>query len=203
MRLLVDTDAFCKLAIGNVLREAIGLLGGDLSECERLAALPYMLKRGRLREIYGPDRCDALIHFVREMPTAKLSSETWLQPLVTVPDIDPGEALLFARAAETDHLLLTNDKRALRALKEVAGVTARLEGRIVVLESVLLALCDHLGSEEVRRRTRALSQLDAVVGICFSDDNSDPEVCLRSYFDNLTDEVSPLLLWSARAGTMP
>ena len=203
MRILVDTDAFCKLAIGGVLSEAIRLLAGDLSECERLAALPYMLKRGGLREIYGAERCDALIPLVNEMPTAKLSNETWLQPLVPVPEIDPGEALLFARAAETDYLLLTNDKRALRALKDVTGITARLTGRIVVLESVFLALCDHLGPEEVRCRTRALGQLDTVVRICFSDANSDPEVCLRSYFGRLTDQVRPLVLWSPSAGALP
>ncbi len=70
MRLLVDTDAFCKLAVGGVLHDAIALLGADLSECGRLPALPHMLRRGGLRKKFGPKACDALLPVANEVPVA-------------------------------------------------------------------------------------------------------------------------------------
>lgn len=196
MRILIDTDAFCKLATGGLLTESMRLLKTDLSECERLAALPYMLERGTLRAMYGAARCDELIPIARKMPLVKLSNAAWLHLITPVPDIDPGEAQLFAKAAETDYLLLTSDKRALRALKNITGIAKLLAGRIVVLESILLELCDRLGMQEVRRRTEVLGEIDTVVRICFADPISDPIICLMSYFQSLANEVRPLALWS-------
>ena len=40
-RLLVDTDAFCKLGVAGLLTDAIGVLGVTVENCGRLAALPY------------------------------------------------------------------------------------------------------------------------------------------------------------------
>ena len=202
MRILIDTDAFCKLATGGLLTESMRLLKTDISECERLAALPYMLERGTLREVYGAARCDELIPIARKMPLVKLSDAAWLHLLTPVADIDPGEAHLFAKAAETDYLLLTGDKRALRALKNITGIGELLEGRIVVLETILLELCDRLGMDEVRRRTEVLGEIDTVVRICFAGSVSDPVTCLRSYFQNLANEVSPLALWSPSSATL-
>jgi hypothetical protein len=50
MRVLLDTDAFCKLAVAEVLHDTLGLLGAEPGDCGRLAALPYMLQRGGLRK---------------------------------------------------------------------------------------------------------------------------------------------------------
>jgi hypothetical protein len=41
MNLLVDTDAFCKLGVAALLEDAAGVFGARLTECGRLAALPY------------------------------------------------------------------------------------------------------------------------------------------------------------------
>lgn len=45
MNLLIDTDAFCKLAVSDLLREAVRVLGVELRECGRLAALPQRARR--------------------------------------------------------------------------------------------------------------------------------------------------------------
>ncbi len=195
MRLLIDTDAFCKLAIGGVLNDAVRLLGADLGTCGRLPALPYMLRRGGLRARYGPQACDALMPIVDTMPIVELSSSLYLDQLAAIPEIDPGEAQLFAKMEEADFHLITGDKRALRALKNVAGLIDVLAGRIVVLESMLLALCADLGLEEVRRRTHVLRGLDNMTRICFSECNNDPIGCLTSFFYRLVEEVQPLALW--------
>src|SRR5262249_49843687 len=157
LRLLVDTDAFCKLGVGGLLDDAVRVLGASLSECGRLPALPHMLARGRLRRVYGPAACDTLIPVAYAIPVAPQGSDAWLDKLARIDAIDPGEAQLFAAAAESgDLVVVSDDKRALRALKDVAGFAAAMTARIVVLDAVLIAICDDLGTDEVRRRLHRL-----------------------------------------------
>ena len=196
MRLLVDTDAFCKLGVGGVFRDAIGLFGAELSECGRLPALPYMLQRGRLRKLFGPNACDALLPVANELPVSFQPSDEWLDRLTPIQEIDPGEAQIFASGAEAGLIIVSGDKRALRALKDVAGFPNALSGRIVVLEAILLALCDRLGPDEVRKRIQALAALDTMVQISFSPENPDPQNALLSYYRDLATELSPLVLWN-------
>ena len=195
MRILIDTDAFCKLAIGGVLEDSLELFGADLSKCGRLPALPYMLRRGNLRLRYGPERCDELIPIVGDMPIVESSNDSYLDRLIAIPGIDPGEAQLFAKAIDAELRLITGDKRSLRALQYVAEMNDALSGRIIVFESILLELCENLGLEEVRQRIQGLDQLDNVVKVCFSEHNSDSATCLLSYFHDLAEEVRPLVLW--------
>jgi hypothetical protein len=201
MRLLVDTDAFCKLAVGGVLEDAVSLLGANLYEdCGRLPALPHMLRRGRLRRTYGAEVCDSLSNMTNSVAVIVQPADTWLDRLTHLEDIDPGEAQIFAAAAEHGMIVVSGDKRALRTLKNVADFASVLHGRIVVLEAALLALCNHLGPDEVRRRIQPLIAHDQVVKVCFSNPGSDPRDGLRSYFDNLVAELAPLVLWSPLPG---
>ena len=195
MRILIDTDAFCKLGIGGILDDSVRLLGANLNECGRLPALPYMLRRGNLRRIYGPENCDALMAIANEMPAIRSDNDSLLSQLVSLPDIDPGEAQLLSKVAETDLHLITGDKRSLRALHNLTELAGAFAGRIIVLESILFALCEQLGPEEVRRRVEQMRTLDNVIQICFKELNSDPVACLLSYFGSLAEEVRPLVLW--------
>ena len=195
MRILIDTDVFCKLAIGGILEDSLKLFGADLSECGRLPALPHMLRRGKLRTMYGADVCDDLLSTAMDMPVIESSADSYLDILIAIPDIDPGEAQLFAEAVATDLHLITGDKRSLRALKSVEEMTSAFSGRIIVLESMLLSLCETLGLEEIRQRIQKLGQFDNVVRICFSEYNDHPMRCLLSYFHRLAEEVSPITLW--------
>src|SRR5688572_31331079 len=53
MRLLIDSDAFCKLAICELLDDAAAVLGASSAECGRLPALAFMLRKGNLRRKLG------------------------------------------------------------------------------------------------------------------------------------------------------
>jgi hypothetical protein len=200
MNLLIDTDAFCMLAVGGILEDGLRVLGADLTKCGRLPALPYMLRRGRLPRKYGVDICNELARIADGIPVIPKPADAWLELLAPLESIDPGEALIFAAAAEHGKSLLSGDKRGLRVVKDVAGFPAALEGRIAVVEAVLLALCDRLGPEEVRRRIQPLLDHDLVVKICFSNSAEDPRIGLRSYFNSLTTELAPLLLWNPWSG---
>lgn len=195
MRLLVDTDAFCKLGVGCVLEEAISVFGVSLAECARLPALPHMLRRGALRRQYGEGVCDNLIDVAEGMPIAAAASAVWLDKLVAMPDVDPGEAQIFAAAAEAGILAISGDKCALRAVSRVPDFIEALDRRVAPMEALLICLCSDLGMEEIRRRLSALTGVDTVVRVCFSADNADPERALASYHRKLEAEVAPLRLW--------
>lgn len=196
MKLLIDTDAFCKLGVAGLLPKTSRVFGTKTHQCGRLPALPYMLRERTLRENYGKKACDELIGLAESMPVFPPPGITWLERLTPIDEIDPGEVQLLAAAADSGLTVLTGDKRALRALKNVADIVALLAGRVAVMEAVLIALYDDLGQEELRRCLVPLSKSDKVVKICFSKDNSDPHACLASYFEALADEVKPLVLWN-------
>jgi hypothetical protein len=94
------------------------------------------------------------------------------------------------------------DKRALLALRSIEGFPAALSGRIVVLEAILIALCDRLGVEELRRRLQPMMSADQMVQVCFSAENPDPKVALLSYYEHVSADVVPLVLWHPGAETV-
>ncbi len=194
-RLLIDTDAYCKLGVAGLLADAITVLGVPIEECGRLAALPYMLRRGGLRREFGDDASDALAHLAEGMPLAIQPSDGWLDPLTAVASIDPGEAQLLAASAERGLLLLTGDKRGLHGVKDIPGYAEALDGHVVVLESILAELCVQLGVGEIRSRIRPLMEVDVAARVCFSDSNPSPLVGLLSYYEDLAANLGPLNLW--------
>jgi len=200
MRLLVDSDVFCKLGVAGLLADALAVLGVSLDECGRLPALPYMLRRGKLPRTYGAAECDQLVQVAQGINAIPAPDVHWLDRLAAVQDVDPGEAQLLAVAAENSLLLMTGDKCAIRAIGSIEGYAEALRQRVVVLEAILIALCGRLGEEEVRGKVDVLRTNDHVVGVCFSPDNPDPGEALRSYFQSLTNEVHPLLLWEPLGG---
>lgn len=194
MKLLVDTDAFCKLGIAGLLDPAVNTLVAD-GACARLPALPHMLKRGSLVRNYGAEACAALIPKAEGMAVAPVAPDEWLAPLVSIPSIDVGEAQLLALAAHESFLLMSGDKRALRAVHELPAFAEALDRRVVILEAILLELCNQLGEERVRHAVQPLTSSDTTIKICFSEGNPNPEAALASYVDALEAEVHPLILW--------
>ena len=92
MRLLVDTDVYCKLSVSNLFLDAIHLRGADSNTCGRLAALPHMLAKGRLKRTYGSTQCDKLIPVVLSMPTVICTNDSLIDTLVAIPSIFYGIA---------------------------------------------------------------------------------------------------------------
>ncbi|MDP2316299.1 MAG: hypothetical protein Q8P41_25600 [Pseudomonadota bacterium] len=198
MRLLLDTDIFCKLGVAGLLPAAAEALGVTVGECARLPALPHMLRRGSLVKRYGEAHCAALGAIVSFLPVVEDASDRWLTPLVSVPDVDAGEAQLLALVAEHPDLLLTGDKRSLRAAARVQGLPAAIAGRIVTLEAILVEVCRRNGIDAVRTAVAPLIALqppDRTLAICFSPSNADPIRALLSYLRCLEDEVAPVILW--------
>jgi len=121
---------------------------------------------------------------------------TWLDLLSPIVDIDPGEAQLFALAVERSLLVITGDKRALKAVKSIGPVCNGLHGRVIVMEALLMNLVLQQGVEIIRSRIKPLISLDTSIRICFSPSNPDPVSALGSYYADLAKEVEPLRLWA-------
>lgn len=200
IKLLIDTDIFCKLGVAGLIREAINIFGATPQQCGRLPALPYMLKKGRLSKRYGESACEILQPIAGSMPTMPQPGNKWVEKLIGIEAIDTGEIQLLAAAAEYNSILLTGDKRALQALKGLPDFTQALDGKIAILEAILLVLCKQIGTEEVRRRILPLTTSDKMTEICFSQGNHDPTQCLQSYYERLAGDLTPLNLWEPKPG---
>ena len=201
MSVLADSDILCKLALADLLDPALRVLGYGRSDCARLPALPYMLRRGRLRESYGPKACAKLAPIVSSICAMTEPGDRWLDRLASVTDIDPGEAQLFAKAAEDGMMLMTGDKKALQGVGTVPGLSEALQDRVVTLEAILESLCVNLGVDRVRQSIKPIRHLDLVLRVCFSDTNPSPVDGLASYNEDLASSVLPLVLWKHDGGS--
>jgi len=94
----------------------------------RLPALPHMLRRGALPMLHGKEACERLVLVAESMGLAPVASTAWLARLASVPQIDPGEAQLFASAAEHELIVVTGDKRSVIASIGSPGATESARG---------------------------------------------------------------------------
>jgi hypothetical protein len=154
-----------------------------------------MLRRGSLRRYLGDALSDRLLPVVQAIAPVAEASVAWLDKLAHEPEIDPGEAQLFAVAAERRSWIVTGDKRSLTALAEIPDYVAATAGRIVIPECVLFALCGQLGVAEMHKRIQPVKAIDNVVKICFSENPGDPPAALLSYANDAETSLSPLKLW--------
>lgn len=195
MRLLADTDAFCKLGLAGLLEPAIKALGSDLGQCQRLPALPHMLQRGRLAKRLGQERCEVLRSMVESCASIADPDPQHLGPLVGIDNVDPGEARLLAHLHAGGVLLVSGDKRALRAVAEHEALVRPFAGKIVVVEAALLKLCEIVGPDEVHAGLSKVAELDTMLRVCASGSQEQLVATLQSYFDHCVQEVDPLELW--------
>ena len=199
LRLVIDTDAYCKLGAADLLAEAVHTFGATISDCGRLPALPYMLRKGSLRTALGDDISDYLASLSQTMPPVPEPSHQWLGAIARVHTIDPGEAQLIAASADYGLLVITGDKRALTSIREVSALPEALDKHMVSLEAILIQLYHRLGLERLRDKIGPLMQLDSTARACFL--SSSPQDGLWSYFTDLEQQALPLRLWRPSSET--
>lgn len=198
--MLLDSDAFIILGASGLIKAAGEVFGLDLTRLRRLFPLPLMLEKGKLARKYPPAIREkvrswcSVVEPVREAPSASTR-----QRLVGRSYIDDGEELLFGLAFENaDHLLVTNDKAALRALcsaPDLADFSKALSGRVACLESVLQALLRNLGVKALSEAVTPIRPHNGMLNAIFSMGTETPlEDCmagLSSYIEHLRSELGP------------
>lgn len=194
-KLLIDSDAFCKLAAANLLNELLGLLKIDKTQCARLPSLLPMLRRGRLRQKLGDAVADALHPIAAQIAMMDEPSGKWLDLLVEHPAIDVGEAQIYALAAEHGLRVLTGDKRSLVELSKLPIFRDRLGGCVVSLEAVLLGLSGTMSEVELRARGSILAKYDSMARAIFRSAGSPLAEGAESYLRDLERSTDPMRLW--------
>lgn len=146
---------------------------------------------------------EVLIAAAVSFPTMPEPSAEWLDKMATAIAIDPGEAQIYALAAEHGALVLTGDKRALKAVSLLPELYTKLDGNIVTMEAVLLGLIVQMTDADLRARGKVLGTYDQMAKAVFASSNSALDNALGSYFVSLEAESAPLKLWrpSGQVGT--
>lgn len=203
--LLVDSDIFAILAAAELLQELAAALAIKPADLRRLPALPHQLRKGRSlqRRLTEEQRQRAIALAEAITPLNDRPCDDSLIEQLSVENIDPGEALLFATLCEQSAwLLTTGDRRSLIALGSdvrCETVRARLAGRILALESALVLIVRRLGAAETGRRLLPLCKAHHTLDILFGHKTTFDDVetfrQLDSYLRDLQQHVGTDLLF--------
>lgn len=201
---LMDNDAALKLARYDLLDQALLTMGCTPGEVRVLhtasyALLPAKAPLRHCKDEASADRLRAFLRQVGAVDQAAVNTE-WLDALVEIPGIDPGEALLFALAAtQPDAIIVTGDKRAMRALcaaPEASGIVAALAGRVLCMETLFRGLVEQEFAL-TQQRVRANGEIDKALAAIFGVTNPAPldsvQQGLDSYEGALRAETGTLL----------
>jgi hypothetical protein len=172
--LMVDVDAFCKLAHWNILPHLPGLTG---IPWQRIATISSLLHRAQ-RATAKPD-----MKIFHTSQAARLAVESMgymgklgkpvpesLVLLEGVSQIDVGEAVLFSLLMDNhESCLLTGDKKALKSLATL-DCADRVSGRIITIEQIMLICLKKMGEEWFKSNVCPFKDIDTsirlVMGSC-------------------------------------
>jgi len=202
--ILIDNDALLKLARYGLLDEALALFECTPTDVCVLATAKYRLlpARNRLRFCQDEESAARLEAFLKTSNPldAGLADPDLLDVLNAVPNIDAGEALLFAvGATNRDTLVITGDKRSVKALcsdDSVTHVSNALAGRVVSIEVLFLMLIERqfgLIQERVRAKPDVDMTLKIVFGVTVPVNFESAREGLDSYIRHLLSVTGTLL----------
>ncbi len=204
MKAFCDNDILHKLCAFDLLEDATagaGLAPGDL------VALPtakfFFLRKqpDKGRQRFG----DLVYQRIHGALNAAGEVGVQLHPedekiLINRLGIDQGEALLFSYASRDEGSLLTGDKRSLLALTaepSCSDIVARLQGRVVCLEQLVLGAIARAGFVSVRERIVPAIGWDKVMRVAFGSGLSTEEgsavAALEYYVADLRKQTGSLL----------
>lgn len=198
-RLLVDNDVLIKLAHWGLLDHLPACFGLGWPQVSVLASLQFRAVRRDTKLFRSSDVADELNGYLAltgEVPPGDAADMSCLQGIV---DLDAGEVELIAAClADQEAILISGDKRALRAL--VGGcppdIAERLCGRVVCLEQILTLIARRTSCATVVQGLLANRELDSVVRAVIGPGGcSDAQFLegMNAYVAHLRGETSVLL----------
>ena len=175
---LWDTDILLKLSALDLVQETLQLLQLSEQDVYLLPSLPYRLRKpGRqLVSRYGREGIQRAQQFVQRAGLVGFPyDESELDLLSGIPDIDEGEALLYASTyALQEFWLLTGDKRSLTALAASPNcqpIAARLSGKVICLEQVVIHSLSSYPFEILLSKIVPARECDTAVKVAFGSGN--------------------------------
>jgi len=175
---LWDTDILLKLSALDLVQETLQLLQLSEQDVYLLPSATHYLRKADKRLIYrygkeGVERAQKLAQQAKFVGFYLEKSE--LELLSSVPDIDTGEALLYASTyALQEFWLLTGDKRSLTALAASPNcqpIAARLSGKVICLEQVVIHSLSSYPFEILLSKIVPARECDTAVKVAFGSGN--------------------------------
>jgi hypothetical protein len=175
---LWDTDILLKLSALDLVQETLQLLQLSEQDVYLLPSATHYLRKADKRLIYrygkeGVERAQKLAQQAKFVGFHLEKSE--LELLSSVPDIDTGEALLYASTyALQEFWLLTGDKRSLTALAASPNcqpIAARLSGKVICLEQVVIHSLSSYPFEILLSKIVPARECDTAVKVAFGSGN--------------------------------
>lgn len=196
---LLDSDAAKKLCQYQLLHELAGALGCALNDFAILPQLRFQLKLDKddkaLAKLGTQTAVDLARDLVAAASTVEIEADA-ANPLLELnrPDIDTGEATLFAALHSNDNAhLCSGDKRAYIALSAIndVPVVQALWARLICLEEAIYLIVQRCDFQHVSDRIRAMPSADISLSIAFGRSVASPREtvieALQSYMQHLYD----------------
>jgi hypothetical protein len=167
-----------KLSALDLVQETLQLLQLSEQDVYLLPSATHYLRKADKRLIYrygkeGVERAQKLAQQAKFVGFHLEKSE--LELLSSVPDIDTGEALLYASTyALQEFWLLTGDKRSLTALAASPNcqpIAARLSGKVICLEQVVIHSLSSYPFEILLSKIVPARECDTAVKVAFGSGN--------------------------------
>ncbi len=213
MKALVDNDILLKGACYVLLQEIVSAIGASAADCGVLGAARFVLRRKiEKAKLFQNTKLamQSLETFLAAAPSLEPSTKEQVMAAQLEASalrlglgLDAGESQLCAMVIERAvPMLITGDKRAIRAFEELVdgdGDLAALCGKLVCLEQMVLLLLTKVAFENLRSAICREPEVDKTLTICFSCLSisvSEPVVRegLDSYIRALRSEASCVLL---------
>jgi len=199
LQALVDNDILLKLCAFDLLDPALDRLSLAPENVIVRDATYHSIRRSRqIAGRWGAATVNrAMVFLERVTRIQDPADQSELDLLTAVERIDPGEAELFVYAGEyAGAVLLTGDKNSLQALaahEPARAIFARLAGRVIILETIVLALIRSMGFPAVRTSVCANLQADNAMRSAFGSGPRAQEVnvihTLNGYVQDLESVV--------------
>lgn len=206
MIVLADNDIILKLAQCDLLDVLSDILDCDETDVFITDAAKYQLlpkqSAKALSKCGNKETLERLKAFLDTTQTlAAVKDEALLAQLEHIDNIDGGEKFLFAAAVEIPNpLLITGDKRALKALLEhqaqIPTVFSALQDSVVTFESAVLLAMQKFGFAIVKQKLLGSPKPDGTLRLVLRSETLEADFIegLCSY----SKEVLPFLAFKAR-----
>jgi len=209
VRILIDNDVIIKIAAYSLGSEFVNKASVDDVPPALLSVGRFVARDRLTRSRRFKDGAAALKRFEAILPSlllvepteAELVSAAELEAVAITSNVelDSGEsqllAILLTRAAK---LLVTGDKRAIRAIATIANT--EVVGRVACLEQLVVSIVDLAGVDRVRELVCREPDADRAISICLHCTSGSPAsqaevmAALRSYVDHLRNDTAAVLL---------
>lgn len=198
---LSDNDIVEKLAICDLLDDALNAFDATRADVLVLPTLKNRIGIGtprpkvvkRLGEVVTARLMDFLAT-IQEIDEYSVEEHEMLEGLDDSVEIDAGEIILLSATANlSDYLLMTGDKRCLRAVAthpECDQIARRIQGHVVCFEQIICRVIARAGFKAVRAKVVPVLQncdtaLRAAFGSGLSATEPNTIECLRTYIDEI------------------